>query len=253
MTGRLAHICRHPIKSVGREELESVELTAGQVLPGDRHWAIAHEAAAFPGQPEGWYPKRNFVRGVASPPLMAVRARLSEDGTTVHLAHPEAGSIEIAPDTAEGAAALLDWVRPMWPDTRPPATRVVSAGAPALTDVSEPYLAVLSRASLRDLSARMGHELSIHRWRGNLWVDGFAPWAEWDWIGREIRIGDVRLRVERRITRCNATKVNPETGREDADTLGALKAAFGHQDFGVYARVLVGGPVRLGDRVEVLA
>ena len=29
-------------------------------------------------------------------------------------------------------------------------------------------------------------DLSIHRWRGNLWVDGWAPWAEFDWIGQDI-------------------------------------------------------------------
>ena len=30
-------------------------------------------------------------------------------------------------------------------------------------------------------------------------------------------------------------------------TLGALQANFGHQDFGVYATVIEGGPLALGD------
>ena len=45
------------------------------------------------------------------------------------------------------------------------------------------------RASLADLSARMGHDLSIHRWRGNLWLDGAPAWEEWNWIGRRLQIG----------------------------------------------------------------
>jgi uncharacterized protein len=49
MTGRLAHIVRHPIKSHGREEMGRVTLTAGACLPYDRHWAVAHDAAKLTG------------------------------------------------------------------------------------------------------------------------------------------------------------------------------------------------------------
>ena len=101
--------------------------------------------------------------------------------------------------------------------------------------------------SQTDLSARMGHDLSPHRWRGNLWLDGAAPWAEWDWLGRDIRIGSAVLRVQERITRCMATTVEPATGHSNADTLGALEAAFGHQDFGLYATVVQDGDIALGD------
>ena len=43
MTGKVTSIWRHPIKSHGREELDEVTLAAGQTMPGDRMWAIAHE------------------------------------------------------------------------------------------------------------------------------------------------------------------------------------------------------------------
>lgn len=49
MTGRVAHIRRHPVKSHGSEPLAQVALTAGRTLPGDRRWAIAHEAARTDG------------------------------------------------------------------------------------------------------------------------------------------------------------------------------------------------------------
>jgi uncharacterized protein YcbX len=93
----------------------------------------------------------------------------------------------------------------------------------------------------------MGQDLSPHRWRGNLWLEGAAPWAEFGWIGRHIRIGGAVLRIDERITRCNATKVNPDSGKTDADTLSALEAAFGYQDFGVYATVTQSGTIAPGD------
>jgi MOSC domain-containing protein YiiM len=37
---------------------------------------------------------------------------------------------------------------------------------------------------------------------------------------------------------------------QDADTMGALEAGYGHTDFGVFARVIAGGTVRTGDEVR---
>ena len=54
------------------------------------------------------------------------------------------------------------------------------------------------------------------------------------------------------ITRCVATHVDPETGVVDADLLGALQAGWGHKDFGVFAEVVGGGRVAVGDAAVVL-
>jgi len=248
---RLAHICRHPVKAVGFEEIDSVELTAGAPLPMDRRWAVAHAAAPFSGNPAGWEPKHGFLRGVAAAELMAVRAAWDAATQRLALSHPGAGNIDLDPEVPADAARLVDWLRPLWPDGRPAADRLVRRSQGALTDNPEPYVSVLNLASNRALGQRLGRNLSIHRWRGNLWLDGLAPWEEFDLVGREIAIGEVRLRVEARITRCRATMANPETGRTDADTLGALEDGYGHQDFGVFAMVVAGGQLRTGDPVQL--
>ena len=49
MTDTVTEIWRHPVKSHGREALETVTLTAGQTMPGDRVWAVAHEASTADG------------------------------------------------------------------------------------------------------------------------------------------------------------------------------------------------------------
>ena len=111
-----------------------------------------------------------------------------------------------------------------------------------MTDSDFPSIAMLNRASLAALGGRLG-SLAMERFRGNVWLDGLDPWQEFDLVGREVRVGGATLRVREIISRCKATTVDPDTGIEDADTLGALSAAWGHQDFGVYAEVVEGGRV----------
>jgi len=246
VTARLARIVRHPLKAAGWEEIAGARLDAGRALPFDRVWAVATEGAKLDG---GWGPKQNFLRGVAAPALMAVRCRLDEAEGRLTLTHPEAGEIAGRPDEPAEAAALVDWLRPLWPANRPAPAAILRAGAQPFSDVPAPYVAVLNLASNRALGARLGRDLSIHRWRGNLWLEGLAPWEEFDLVGRTFRIGAAELTVEARITRCKATEANPETGRPDADTLGALERAYGHEDMGVYATVTGGGPIALGDEV----
>ena len=248
MTGLLAHISRHPIKSHGREDLETVLLTAGQGLPFDRHWAVAHDAAKLVA---GWNPCVNFARGAKAPGLMAISAQLDEAAGAVTLTHPEKSDLTFAPDNADDLARFLNWVRDLNPADRAQPVQIIKAGI-AMTDTDFPSVSIFGLASNRELSSRMGQDLSPYRWRGNLWVDGLAPWAEFDWVGHDVQIGSTVLHVQERIVRCKATAANPATGQIDADTLGALQGEFGHQDFGVYARVISGGMITNGDRVTRL-
>jgi uncharacterized protein YcbX len=248
----LAHIIRHPIKSVGYEEIERAPLGKGRALAFDRHWAISHECAKFADNPDGkpteWAAKVNFLRGVAGHELMAVQARMSGDQLT--LIHPQAGTITLNPDQDE--AALIAWIATLWPSDKPAPARVVSLQNQAFGDWPDPFLAIIGTASNAELAARMDHDLSIHRWRANLWLDGLKPFAEFDLIGKRIRIGTAVLQINQRITRCKATTVNPATGIADADTLRALRDLYGHQDFGVYATVVQSGDIARGDTLEIL-
>ena len=79
-------------------------------------------------------------------------------------------------------------------------------------------------ASHRAVEQKLGQDLSIAPLARQYLVRRAASdWEEFDWLGRDIRIGEAVLRVRERITRCLATTVNPDTGERDADTLGALK------------------------------
>lgn len=241
MTGRLARICRHPIKAHGREDLASVLLSAGACLPGDRQWAVAHEAAKLA---TGWNPCQNFHRGAKAPALMAITAELRGDEVT--LRHPDRPELTFRPDEPTDLSRFLEWVAPLSPPERAQPTRIVTAGR-GMTDSDFPSVSILTMESLDALSTQMGITLSADRFRGNLWLTGAEPFAEFDWIGRDIRIGQAVLTIKERITRCRATMTNTETGLVDADTLGTLKSAYGHQDFGVYAVVKQGGEIAQND------
>ena len=241
----LAGIWRHPLKAIGREEMEAADLAPGQWLPGDRLWAVTHARSETVA---GWVHKRNFLRGVTAPALMAATARLHE-GRLI-LDHPEAGRCDIDPDDPADLPRFLDWVGPLWPADQPAPVAIVEADDAHLTDVPDPWISVVNLASHRAVEGRAGERLSAHRWRGNLWIDGWAPWEEFDLPGRHLAIGrDCVIRVTERITRCKATMANPETGRRDVDTLAALRS-WDHQDFGVYAEIVRAGRIVPGDEVR---
>jgi uncharacterized protein len=244
---RVSHLWRHPIKGHGTEAVQRTVLAPGATMPGDRVWAIGHEASRIDRTAGEWVPCANFSRGAKSPELMAIRARLDEEEGILTLSHPRRPDLAVNPDLAGGAARLIEWVRPISDPNRAQPAFVTRARDRGMTDSDFPSISILNHASLTALSQRAGRPLEMERFRGNFWLEGLGPWQEFEWIGRDLQIGDAVLRVRERITRCKATTVNPATGRADADTLGLLDEGWGHQDFGVYAEVIEGGAIAVGD------
>lgn len=246
MTITVASLWRHPIKAVGREEVAEVVLTEGQTFPGDRLWSVAHEASkAVEGE---WSRCSNFIRAASSPALMAVEAHTY--GDRLRLTHPDRQPLDF--DPAVEGAKLVDWVAPLVAEGRAAPTRLVPAPqGQGMTDASEPLVSLGSLTSHRIVEARLGHDVSIHRWRCNIWLNGLAPWEEFDLVDKTFRLGKAELKAYARITRCQSTSANPATGRRDADLLSVLDH-YGHQDFTIGAMVTKTGRVAPGDELEVL-
>lgn len=244
---QVSRIFRHPLKSHGSESLKIVYLSEGQSMPFDRLWAVAHEAARTDGR--DWAPCQNFSIGSKAPQLMAIKAELNETTEEVTLTHPERPALTFHPD--RDSEIFLEWVRPLVPTNRAQPVRVFRLDRRGFTDTEFPSISLCNAASHAAVEHLAGTPLSSLRWRGNFWITGAEPWAEFDWIGREARLGEAVVRIEERIDRCMATAANPETGQRDVDTLGLLKTQ-GHRDFGVYARVLRNGTVKLDDTLELI-
>ena len=111
MTPILKHIWRHPIKSHGREELTSIELSKDKTLPWDRCWAVAHETSK--ANNGSWAECVNFSRGSKAPKLMAINASLNESNEEVTLSHPDLKSVTIHPE--KNSEELIKWVSPIMP------------------------------------------------------------------------------------------------------------------------------------------
>lgn len=243
MTATIASIWRHPIKSVGREAVDVVDLLASETMPGDRLWAVAHEASD--AQNNAWSRCSAFLRVTSSPKLAAVEARTETNG--IRLSHPSRPSIVIDPD--KDGAALIAWLAPLVAEGRAAPARVVPAGrGVGMTDSHYPTLSIGNLASHRVVESRFGRSLSIHRWRCNIWVDGLAPWEEFDLVGHQFRLGEAILEGCERISRCEATAANPETGNRDANILSVLDE-YDHRDFTIAVKVVSGGRVAVGDRL----
>ncbi|MEM9578846.1 MAG: MOSC N-terminal beta barrel domain-containing protein [Pseudomonadota bacterium] len=240
-------LLRHPLKSHGREALQEVSLVAGEPMPNDRLWAVAHELSKADGS--DWAPCANFSRGSKAPALMAISSSFDESTGILTLSHPDRPDLSFNPD--KDGALFLDWVRPLVPQDRALPARIVKLPGRGFTDSDFPSVTLCNLASHRAVEKQLACELSLNRWRGNIWFETDTPWVEFDWIGKDVRIGECILTPRERTDRCLATTANPETGRRDADTLAAL-AHFGHQDFSVRAEVKSGGKIRIGDRVEPL-
>jgi len=248
MSGRVEAIYRHPVKSLGEEAVAAVMLEAGRHMPWDRVWAIAHGGTAFDWEARSWAKARSFVTQTFVPTLARIEVAFDEAAGLLRLTHPDRPMLEIAPETEAGAAALTEWIAPIAAPRQGP-FRLARCAEGALTDFPDTHIAINSVASLRALEEAAGASLARIRFRGNIWVEGLAPWQEFEWLGCEITLGEARLEVFDRVIRCNATAANPETGRRDLAVTDILNDRWGHQDFGVYARVIGGGRVAVGDPI----
>ena len=119
-------------------------------------------------------------------------------------------------------------------------------------------LSLCSDASVARVREAAGHEqLDERRFRQNIFVEGARePHEEDTWVGREVAVGDVTLRVKMRDPRCVITTRDPDTGEHDVDTLKVIASYRTDQpkevNFGVYCTVAVPGVIRAGDDVRLL-
>jgi uncharacterized protein YcbX len=111
---------------------------------------------------------------------------------------------------------------------------------------------LMSEASLHALAAEFsGTAPDPRRFRMTITVTGTDPWAEHNWSGRQVAIGDTTLRVLAPVPRCVVTTRNPESGATDARILHALARLRGKHDitFGIWCEPVQPGHIHVGDLV----
>jgi hypothetical protein len=97
----------------------------------------------------------------------------------------------------------------------------------------------------------VGATVNPLRFRANLYVRGWPAWHELTLVDQTLAIGDARLKVVKRIKRCAATNVDPETGARDLEIPATLIRQLGHTDCGIYAEVIAGGTIGIDDAIAL--
>lgn len=259
----LSALYRYPVKSLGGEQFESLDVHATG-FGFDRRWMVVDSRGRFLTQRE-------------QPRMALIKARVDEKGVLWLRAsgYPEIAAgrqrgdrleVVVWGDRVQAATASPEvdtWLsgflsvpcrlvclpddvfRPVDPAYADPADQVGFADG-------FPFL-LISQASLDDLNARLEHPVPMLRFRPNLVVEGCEPYAEDNW--RRIRIGELDFRVAKPCARCIIPTIDPATalrGKEPLRTLMGYRRRGNQVFFGqnlIHDRV---GRLELGMAIEVL-
>jgi len=242
---------RYPVKGLSPEPLGEVQLAPGETIPFDRAYAIENGPGRFDPATPKHLPKINFLMLMRNEKLAALETAYDGDSQVLTLYRDGKQVARGDLNTKLGRQMIEQFFAGYMAGELKGAPRVVSAQGHSFSDVADKCLHLVNLETVRSLGVELGQELDPLRFRANVYFDGLAPWAEAQWLDRQVRLGDAVLEVFARTDRCAATDVNPATAARDTSIPPDLMRMYGHNELGVYARVVEGGTVRLGDTLSV--
>jgi MOSC domain-containing protein len=249
-TAKIKAIYRYPVKGLSPESMGRTELSPGRTIPCDRMYAIENGPSGFdPAQP-AYFPKQRFLMLMRNTRLAELRTRFDAAShvLSIRAENREAARGDLR--TPEGCAAVERFFAEFCADELRGPPKVLHAEGHSFSDVARKVVSIINLASLAEIENAAGAAVDPLRFRGNLYIAGWPAWREFDLLNSEIAIGpSARLKVVKRIVRCAATEVDPATGIRDLPVPRTLLGTYGHADCGVYAEVIEGGPIAVGDAI----
>lgn len=244
-------IYRYPVKGLGGERLARAALRAGQTIACDRLYAIENGRSGFDPAAPAYLPKTHFLMLMRNERLAGLRTEFDEATHTLVITAQRGEAARGDLRMLEGRAAIERFFATYCADELRGPPKIITAPGHSFSDVARKVVSVLNLASVAAIEAAIGAPVHPLRFRANLYVEGWPAWREFDLLGRDIAIGpNARLRIVKRIVRCAATNVDPETGIRDLAIPGALMRSFGHGDCGVYGEVVADGEIARGDKMD---
>jgi uncharacterized protein len=248
-SAEITGIYRYPVKGLSPERLSRVALTAGGTLPADRRYAIENGPSGFDPAAPKWMAKARFLMLMRDEWLAALHTHFDDASHTLTIRKDGREAARGDLETAEGRAAVEQFFAVHFASAIKGPPKIVSGGGHSFSDVAKKVVSIINLASVAAIGGIVGQPVHPLRFRANLYVNGWPAWHEFDLLGQTIAIGEVRLRIVKRIVRCAAINVDPDTAARDLDIPHALKRRVGHADCGVYAEVTAGGSIVEGDRL----
>jgi uncharacterized protein len=229
LMGCVAALWRYPVKSMAGERLDDVEVS-WHGLAGDRRWAFIRGRRVRIGFP--WLTIRDL------PELASYRPRIAEPD------RPDASSTLVR--TPSGVE--LDVASPELTAELGPGVRVIRQDRGVFDAMP---LSLLTTQTVASLGKLVGTDLAVERFRPNLLVDARGgDFPEDAWVGRILRIGGLRMRVDRSDKRCVVVTVDPVTLVRNPAILRVI-AQERDMRLGVYGSTVAPGRVAVGDLVEL--
>jgi uncharacterized protein len=250
---QIASLYRYPVKGLSPEPLSRVALGVGQTLPADRRYAIENGPSGFDPADPKWMPKSQFLMLMRNERLAGLQTHFEDRGNLLTIR--ENGKVAARGDleTAEGRGAIEAFFAANFaPELRGP-PKVLSGGGHSFSDVAKKVVSIINLGSLKAIENIVGSAVHPLRFRANLYVSGWPAWHEFELLGQTLAIGDARLKIVKRIVRCAAVNVDPESAARDLEIPPALQRRLGHGDCGVYAEVIAGGTIGVGDAIAIEA
>ena len=246
---KIASLYRYPVKGLSPEPLPRVALRTGETLPADRRYAIENRPSGFdPGAP-AWMPKFHFLMLMRDEWLAALQTHFDDASHVLTIRHNGAIAAQGDLETPEGRAAIEQFFASRYASQIKGPPKMLNSPGHSFSDVARKVVSIINLASVRAIENMVGHPVHPLRFRANLYVEGWPAWHEFDLLDRTIAIGDARLKVVKRIVRCAAVNVDPDTAERDLAIPQALQRRLGHGDCGIYAEVTTGGSIAVGDPI----
>jgi uncharacterized protein len=247
---QIASLYRYPIKGLSPEPLPQVALAVGQTVPADRLYAIENGPSGFDPADPKYLPKSYFLMLMRNERLAGLQTHFDE--STDILSIRENGKVAVSGDleTAAGRAVIEAFFATNFAHELKGPPKILSGSGHSFSDVAKKVVSVINLGSVAAIEALVGQPVHPLRFRANLYVSGWPAWHEFALHDQILAIGDARLRVVKRIVRCAAVNVDPETAARDLNIPHALMRRFGHADCGVYAEVIAGGAIATGDAIR---
>ncbi len=250
---RIEAIYRYPVKGLSPQRLDRVALAPGATLPADRLYAIENGPSGFDPAAPAYFPKQRFLMLMRNERLASLRTDYDEAGHTLTIQWEGREAARGDLRTKDGRLAIEAFFRRFMPSELRGPPKVLFGDRHSFSDVAKKVVSIINLASVAEVENAAGAPVNPLRFRGNLYVAGWPAWHEFGLIGRELTIGQARLKGVKRIVRCAATEVDPDTGIRDVAVPRTLMDNFGHADCGIYAEVIAGGEIAVGAAIKETA
>ena len=262
MSATISSINYCPVKSVSFQSIDTCEIKKNIGIVGDRIFAFAKDldtdrALLFEKSSEERKGKWNKVLTLKnSPVLNKYNFLFKENKLTLTFKDKEILTINVS-ELSE-RQLLSNKIVELENSLKEPIVLMKNKESPFFdTSISNKVdfinsVSLLNIQSINDFQKKIDKKVEISRFRGNICIDGVKPWEEQEWVGKIVKINNVSFKVEKKIRRCVAINLKPQTDDNSLNLLQALKKTYNHFDMGIYLTALGGGEINLGDKVKII-